>query len=183
MQKTAKGDPLEGHPKYEKVSCMDLIVLTPGRVLFHLTFHYVFVVVGLSIDPFFYVKKLQVRDLNSGTFGVVQLALDKETGRQVAIKSIDRGDKVSRLWGICRGVFPACQHFPCSRLGSCMHFYHLSTLVANRFNVLAGQQICGERDNKPSTAGSRSYRSILRSLPHAALFVYCHGIHARWGPV
>ena len=37
---------------------------------------------------------LQIRDLNSGTFGFVELALDKTTGQQVAIKFIERGDKV-----------------------------------------------------------------------------------------
>jgi len=37
---------------------------------------------------------MQLKDLNSGTFGFVQLALDKTTGRQVAIKFIERGDKV-----------------------------------------------------------------------------------------
>ena len=37
---------------------------------------------------------LQVKDLNSGTFGFVQLALDRTTGRNVAIKFIERGDKV-----------------------------------------------------------------------------------------
>lgn len=37
---------------------------------------------------------MQVRDLNSGTFGFVELALDKITGQQVAIKFIERGDKV-----------------------------------------------------------------------------------------
>lgn len=37
---------------------------------------------------------MQVKDLNSGTFGFVQLALDRTTGRQVAIKFIERGDKV-----------------------------------------------------------------------------------------
>ena len=36
----------------------------------------------------------QIKDLNSGTFGFVQLALDRTTGRQVAIKFIERGDKV-----------------------------------------------------------------------------------------
>lgn len=40
----------------------------------------------------------QIKDLNSGTFGFVQLALDRTTGRNVAIKFIERGDKV------CRGV-------------------------------------------------------------------------------
>ncbi|KAL4521907.1 hypothetical protein Ndes2437B_g07672 [Nannochloris sp. 'desiccata'] len=48
-------DPLENHPKYQKL-----------------------------------------KDLNSGTFGFVQLALDKTTGRQVAIKFIERGDKVTK---------------------------------------------------------------------------------------
>ena len=38
---------------------------------------------------------LQIKDLNSGTFGFVQLALDCKTGRNVAIKFIERGDKVS----------------------------------------------------------------------------------------
>lgn len=37
---------------------------------------------------------LQIRDLNSGTFGFVELAYDKVTGQQVAVKFIERGDKV-----------------------------------------------------------------------------------------
>jgi serine/threonine protein kinase len=32
--------------------------------------------------------------LNSGTFGFVELALDKKTGQQVAVKFIERGEKV-----------------------------------------------------------------------------------------
>ena len=40
---------------------------------------------------------LQIRDINSGTFGFVELALDKTTGQQVAIKFIDRGEKVDSL--------------------------------------------------------------------------------------
>ena len=38
---------------------------------------------------------LQIRDLNRGTFGFVQLALDTETDTQVAIKFIERGEKAS----------------------------------------------------------------------------------------
>ena len=41
-------------------------------------------------DPCF----LQVKSLNSGTFGFVELALDKLTGQQLAIKFIERGEKV-----------------------------------------------------------------------------------------
>jgi serine/threonine-protein kinase SRK2 len=37
---------------------------------------------------------MQVKDLNSGTFGFVQLCKDKSTGELVAIKFIERGDKV-----------------------------------------------------------------------------------------
>ena len=42
-----------------------------------------------------------MRDLNSGTFGFVELAMDKSTGQQVAIKFIERGDKVPAppAWG------------------------------------------------------------------------------------
>ena len=39
----------------------------------------------------------QVADLNSGAFGFVQLAKDLETGEQVAIKFIERGEKVHAL--------------------------------------------------------------------------------------
>ena len=37
----------------------------------------------------------QIRDLNRGTFGFVQLALDTQTDTQVAIKFIERGEKAS----------------------------------------------------------------------------------------
>lgn len=36
----------------------------------------------------------QLEDLNRGTFGFVQLAYDRVTRQQVAIKFIERGDKV-----------------------------------------------------------------------------------------
>lgn len=45
------------------------------------------------LEPSRYQK---IRDLNSGTFGFVELALDKVTGQQVAIKFIERGDKVTK---------------------------------------------------------------------------------------
>jgi serine/threonine-protein kinase SRK2 len=41
-------------------------------------------------------KYQKIRDINSGTFGFVELALDKTTGQQVAIKFIDRGEKVTK---------------------------------------------------------------------------------------
>ena len=44
---------------------------------------------------------VQIRDLNSGTFGFVELALDKSTGQQVAVKFIERGDKVLSCTAPC----------------------------------------------------------------------------------
>lgn len=38
----------------------------------------------------------QLEDLNRGTFGFVQLAYDRVSRQQVAIKIIERGDKVYR---------------------------------------------------------------------------------------
>lgn len=37
----------------------------------------------------------KIKDLNSGTFGFVQLAKEKATGEIIAIKFIERGEKVS----------------------------------------------------------------------------------------
>ena len=42
---------------------------------------------------------VQIKDLNSGTFGFVQLARDKLTGETWAVKFIERGDKVNAAWG------------------------------------------------------------------------------------
>lgn len=56
---------------------------------------------GLRCPP-----ALQIKDLNSGTFGFVQLALDRTTGRNVAIKFIERGDKVGSL---ANAVTPGCE--------------------------------------------------------------------------
>lgn len=41
-------------------------------------------------------KYQKVKSLNSGTFGFVELALDKTTGQQLAIKFIERGEKVTK---------------------------------------------------------------------------------------
>eukprot|EP00884_Botryococcus_braunii_P022447 jgi/Botrbrau1/8887/Bobra.0148s0007.1 len=58
MPASSKSNPLEGHPRYEKV-----------------------------------------RDLNSGAFGFVVLARDKETKEQVAIKFLAKGPKITKYVG------------------------------------------------------------------------------------
>lgn len=59
-------EPLTNHPKYQKVGYS---IAEQCRARHH-------------------PACTQVRNLNSGTFGFVVLALDKTTGRQVAIKFI-----------------------------------------------------------------------------------------------
>ncbi|EFN57456.1 hypothetical protein CHLNCDRAFT_34706 [Chlorella variabilis] len=51
---------------------------------------------GCADRPLAAWRRVQIKDLNSGTFGFVQLALDRTTGRNVAIKFIERGDKVTK---------------------------------------------------------------------------------------
>ncbi len=58
------------------------------------------------------VLSSQIRDLNSGTFGFVQLARDKQTGELIACKFIERGDKV------CKCLLIACLTFVCAGLHS-----------------------------------------------------------------
>lgn len=41
-------------------------------------------------------KYRRVRDINSGTYGRVQLAVDRTTNEQVAIKLMERGDKITK---------------------------------------------------------------------------------------
>lgn len=53
---------------------------------------------------------MQIRDLNSGTFGFVQLAKDKHTGELIACKFIERGDKV------CISFLPVCLSIFCAGL-------------------------------------------------------------------
>lgn len=50
-----------------------------------------------SADPLKEVPKYQkIKELGNGAFGVVQLALNTETNEQVAIKFIERGDRVTK---------------------------------------------------------------------------------------
>lgn len=55
-------------------------------------------------DPLADVAKyVKVADLSSGSFGFVQLARCVETNELVAIKFIERGDRVNRYVEVCGG--------------------------------------------------------------------------------
>jgi len=110
MNRGPKPEPLEGHPRYEKVrararACGEASPSLPpltearGRAsappLAHQSTRQ-----SPAPPPTLPPRPhtpTQIRDLNSGTFGFVQLARDKQSGEYVAIKFIERGDKVRRL--------------------------------------------------------------------------------------
>lgn len=42
---------------------------------------------------------MQIRDINAGAFGFVQLARNKNTGQQVAVKFLPRGNAINKHVG------------------------------------------------------------------------------------
>lgn len=53
---------------------------------------------------------MQIRDIGSGNFGVAKLMRCKKTGEEVAIKFIERGDKVREsLCGMERLYMHSCE--------------------------------------------------------------------------
>lgn len=87
MQRAHKPEPLEGHPKYEKVGTSRPTAAARKPVPSS----------GMPVELTrrTALHSLQIRDLNSGTFGFVQLARDKTSGELIAVKFIERGEKVS----------------------------------------------------------------------------------------
>ena len=128
-------EPLLGHPKYMKVfiPCFESLNITdiclPSCHLLLSTIevsvrHHHQRILPLAVILYRYVARTrwrstctgiqhitirpsQVADLNRGAFGFVQLAKDVTTGEQVAIKFIERGDKVEHRPAAC--VLPGYQ--------------------------------------------------------------------------
>lgn len=97
-----KPEPLLGHPRYEKVRLDQPESLLnahsgPRKALLRSGPSRAGAEVSGKLGSIHKYKARswpQIRDLNSGTFGFVQLARDKSTGELIAIKFIERGDKV-----------------------------------------------------------------------------------------
>lgn len=88
----AKPEPLEGHPRYEKV-----LHYKPSNSCCLSTDLRSVSMQSWALDRgsrWLCCFMAQIRDLNSGTFGFVQLARDKQTGEYIACKFIERGEKV-----------------------------------------------------------------------------------------
>jgi hypothetical protein len=97
--KNGRPEPLAGHPKYEKASPLfvpcheaDMKRMSWCECQHHPT----------TLTCHLPALHSQIRDLNSGTFGFVQLCKDRTTGELVAIKFIERGDKVGPVPRIAR---------------------------------------------------------------------------------
>jgi len=74
-----------------RLASFDLLVLKTSTS----TSHFFFLVFSFSLQTRIPHTLQQIRALNSGTFGFVELCADRATGQQVAVKFIERGDKVS----------------------------------------------------------------------------------------
>ena len=111
--------------------------------------------------------RAQIRDLNSGTFGFVELALDKTTGQQVAIKFIERGDKARRKGPFARAPPPRSpptptqlhlsNPMPAIRVGGsfrCM----LGSLTL--FWSSVGHEVCGEGNSEPPVSHAPAHRAV-----------------------
>ena len=100
---------------------------------------------------------LQIKDLNSGTFGFVQLCRNKLTKEHVAIKFMERGDKVTLRIPFALGHSPAT----CSFGGSHVDY-----------------KVCRARDPKSQKPNAPSHRAIQGGKEIClALFLYLSLIH------
>ncbi len=100
--KPSRPEPLVGHHKYEKVRCSRSGVHGSSSLPLRAS--------SPPALPREAGARPQIKDLNSGTFGFVQLCKDKTTGELTAIKFIERGEKVQPHQGPfqqCRGPEPS----------------------------------------------------------------------------
>ena len=112
----------------------------------------------------------QIRDLNSGTFGFVELALDKASGQQVAIK----------VWKLCSG--PLCSAFSWAFSGRAAR-----APLQSREVVLTGVCSCAavHRAGREGEAWARAWgpasSPVERALP--ACFLLLGAVLWRRAPV
>lgn len=99
---------------------------------------------------------MQIRDLNSGTFGFVQLARDKQTGELIAVKFIERGDKVSIQTLQMLSKLVCCAPSPCREPRT----FGKPEWRGTDTSVAAGHQICRKRNHKPSMLSTPAYCTI-----------------------
>ena len=90
---------------------------------------------------------MQLRDLNKGTFGFVQLALDTESNTQVAIKFIERGDKVG-----CNALQSALKY---SRMCCCLAGCLTAICCAADFQVCGTGNTESQASESPSHCGAQ----------------------------
>ena len=125
-------EPLAGNTRYQKVG-LGAEPPTCSRLL------------GLLPHPSH--ATMQLRDLNKGTFGFVQLALDTESNTQVAIKFIERGDKVG-----CNALQSALKY---SRMCCCLAGCLTAICCAADFQVCGTGNTESQASESPSHCGAQ----------------------------
>lgn len=118
---------------------------------------------------------LQIRDLNAGTFGFVELALDKSTGQQVAIKFTERGDKVCLLECCvhlaqhtrCQLLllFSLCKHpsfwmWPSSSASQLTRRSSLAPYTNASCFLFADHKICGAGNHEPQIIDASTHSPV-----------------------
>lgn len=133
-------EPLLGHRRYRKVRLTAVLVL---------------IIVSCNRTC-----NVQIRDLNRGTFGFVQLALDTETDSQVAIKFIERGEKAScSCSSTGRHFIPSYMVLLCLLL-----LMHLFTSTDNK--------VCRARDTEPQAPESAAHHRAQRGTHHCMYVIF-----------
>ena len=98
-----------------------------------------------------FVRRVQIRDLDKGTFGFVQLAVDLTTGDQVAIKFIERSQEVNCLTSHLGCVLSRLREgVDSTQLQIARHAFTIAETLSMR--IPAGVQICGARDPQSQEA-------------------------------
>ena len=137
----------------------------------------------LCSHPNSHLALLQIRDLNAGTFGFVELALDKSTGQQVAIKFIERGDKVCivkwLLLNSCRASssYAYLVQSPVSCfINSQQSTGHCSVTAAQLHAAAHSRHICPMQITKYVEREIMNHRSLMH--PHIVQFKEVSGFAA-----
>lgn len=129
---SGRPEPLEGHAKYEK--CAHPPHARAASCLHAACSHRAVQLSASAVAVRCCMRR--VKDLNSGTFGFVQLCKDKTTNELVAIKFIERGDKVR--WGSAIGGWAGGKARAAGRAGG-----PPCNRAAPPFLRLAGYQVRG----------------------------------------
>lgn len=100
----------------------------------------------------------KIKDINSGSYGFVQLCQDSRTNEQVAVKFIERGEKVLKHLDA-----------PCAESHACLKVKFLPATPqchALKSALLVDHKVCREGAAEPQPAVASPHRSVQGGFPH-----------------